>query len=109
MTLYLESRLVLGQLLWSGEVCRLRLGRLLALGMVDCSRSIGHTGACLGPDAVQSADCLCCGRVAWLHLSQLLAFGTADCSGQSVVRLPSSAQQQTNRVHPCLERLLSPT
>ena len=78
MTLYLEFRLVLGQLLWSGEVYRLRLGRLLAFGMVDCSRSIGHTDAYLGPAAVQSADRLCCGRVARLRLGRLLAFGTAD-------------------------------
>ena len=56
MTLYLEFRLILVQLLWSDEVCRLRLGRLLALGMVDCSRSIGHTGAYLGPAAVQLTD-----------------------------------------------------
>ena len=38
MTLYLELRLILGQLLRGGEEYRLRLGRLLALGRVDCSR-----------------------------------------------------------------------
>src|SRR4051812_18237249 len=35
---------------------RLRLGRLLALDMIDCSRSIGHVIAHLGPAAVQSVD-----------------------------------------------------
>ena len=56
MTLYLELRLVLGQLLQDGEEYRLRLGRLLALGMFDCSRSTGHVSAHLGPAAAQSID-----------------------------------------------------
>src|SRR3954465_11906620 len=37
-------------------VGRLRLGRLLAPGMIDCSMSIGHVSAYLGPAAVQSGD-----------------------------------------------------
>ena len=80
MTLYRELRLVLGQLLQGGEEYRLCLGRLLALGMVDCSRPIGLAGAHLGPAAVQSVECLCDGRVARSRLGRLLAFGTADCS-----------------------------
>ena len=42
MASYLHHRLVQGQLSLEGEVCRLRLGRLLALGKVDCSLAIGH-------------------------------------------------------------------
>src|SRR3954462_13642544 len=53
----------LGSTLLDG-VCRLRLGRLLALGMVDCSMSIGHVSAYLGPAAVQSDDRLGDGRMA---------------------------------------------
>ena len=37
MTSYLHLRVTLGQLSPEGEVHRLRLGRLLALGRVDCS------------------------------------------------------------------------
>src|SRR3954469_12509271 len=35
---------------------RLRLGRLLALGIDDCSGSIGHAGAYLSPTAAQSVE-----------------------------------------------------
>jgi len=45
MASYLHHRLVQGQLSLEGEVCRLRLGRLLALGKVDCSLAIGHASA----------------------------------------------------------------
>ena len=38
MTSYLLLRLILGQLPQDGESHRLHLGRLLALGRVDCSR-----------------------------------------------------------------------
>ena len=38
MTSYLLLRVILGQLSPDGEVCRLCLGRLSALGKVDCSR-----------------------------------------------------------------------
>jgi hypothetical protein len=37
MASYLHLRVTLGQLSPEGEVCRLRLGRQLALGKVDCS------------------------------------------------------------------------
>ena len=56
MTSYLLLRVILGQLSLDGEVYRLRLGRLLALGRVDCSWAIGHAGAHLGPAAAQSVD-----------------------------------------------------
>jgi hypothetical protein len=36
-----------------GRVDRLRLGRLLAFGMVDCLGAIGRTSAQLGPAAAQ--------------------------------------------------------
>src|SRR3954470_2664355 len=62
-------------------VCRLRLGRLLAPGMVDCYVSIGHVSAYLGPAAVQSNDLLDDGRWARLRLGRLLAFGTVDYLG----------------------------
>src|SRR3954470_2555337 len=35
---------------------RLRLGRLVALGTDDCSRSIGHASAYLGRTAAQSVE-----------------------------------------------------
>ena len=38
MASYLHLRVTLGQLSSEGELCRLRLGRLVALGRVDCSR-----------------------------------------------------------------------
>src|SRR4051812_39393688 len=37
-----------------GRVDRLRLGRLLAFGMVDCLGAIGRTSAQLGPAVAQS-------------------------------------------------------
>src|SRR3954466_1267686 len=49
-------------------VGRLRLGRLLASGMTDCSVAIGHVSAYLGPAAVQSDDLLGdegCADCAW--------------------------------------------
>ena len=81
MTLYLLLRVTLGQLSPDGEVYRLRLGRLLALGRVDCSWAIGHASAHLGPAAAQSVRCLGFGRVGRLRLGRLLALGTADCLG----------------------------
>ena len=45
MASYLHHRLVQGQLSLEEEVCRLRLGRLLALGKVDCFLAIGHASA----------------------------------------------------------------
>src|SRR4051812_25443153 len=50
--------------LGNGEEYRLHLGRLVALGMVDYSRSIGHASAYLGPAAAQSVERLCDGRMA---------------------------------------------
>src|SRR3954466_10197740 len=68
----------LGSTLQDG-VCRLRLGRLLAPGMIDCSVAIGLVSAYLGPAAVQSDNPLGNGWLARLRLGRLLAFGTADC------------------------------
>src|SRR3954467_11102849 len=87
-------------------VCRLRLGRLLAPGMTDCSVAIGHVNAYLGPVAVQSDDlggdgCADCAWADCWHSVRPIAWG------QSAVRLPSSAQHEPNRHQPCLERLLS--
>src|SRR3954465_920868 len=69
-------------------VCRLRLGRLLALGMVDCSVSIGHVSAYLDPAAVQSDDPLGDGRMAQSRLGRLMEFGTVDFLG-AIGRTPA--------------------
>ena len=45
MTSYLHRRLLRDRLSLEEEVCRLRLGRLLALGKVDCFLAIGHADA----------------------------------------------------------------
>ena len=97
MTLYLELRLVLGQLLQDGELYRLRLGRLLALGRVDCS------GQSAVPVPISAQ--LLPSRLAVLELEGWAGCAWADCwhsvrliaSGQSVVHLPSSAKLQPNR------------
>src|SRR4051812_3301293 len=55
MTFVLGAPTGLGSTL-QDEGYRLRLGRLLALGIDDCSRAIGHAAAYLGPAAAQSVD-----------------------------------------------------
>ena len=45
MSSYLHRRLVQGQLSLEEEVCRLFLGRLIALGKADCFLTIGHASA----------------------------------------------------------------
>src|SRR3954462_6019618 len=52
----------LGSTLQDG-VGRLRLGRPLAPGMIDCSVAIGHVSAYLGPAATQSDNLLGDGRL----------------------------------------------
>src|SRR3954471_9815215 len=70
----------LGSTLQDG-VCRLRLGRLLAPVMIDCSVAIGHVSAYLVPAAAQSDNLLGDGSLVRLRLGRLLAFGTIDCLG----------------------------
>src|SRR3954467_1531650 len=97
MTSYLHLRLSRDRRSLEEEVCRLRLGRLLALGLADCTLTIGHARA----------------NSAQLRASRLLVFALrkggpvapgptvsnryAGCLRQSVVHLPNSAQLQPNR------------
>src|SRR3954465_15913289 len=79
------------------EVCRLRLGRLLALGTADCSLAIGHARANSAQLRVSRLIVFVLRRVGRLRLGRLLAIGTAGCLLQSAVYLPNSAQLQPNR------------
>ena len=97
MASYLHHRLVQGQLSLEEEVCRLRLGRLLALGTVDCSLAIGHVRAISAQLRASRLTVFVLRRVGRLRLGRLLAIGTAGCSLQSAVYLPNSAQLQPNR------------
>ena len=107
MTSYLLLRLILGQLLPYGELYRLRLGRLLALGRVDCSGQSAMPvpiSAQLQPSRLTT---LAMKRVDRLRLGRLLALGTADflgAIGRTFAQLGPAAAQFA---HPCLERLLS--
>src|SRR3954468_13697750 len=82
-------------------VCRLRLGRLLAPDMVDCSVSIGHVSAYLGPAAVQSDGLLDNGRLARSRRGRLLAFGTVDCLG-AIGRMSSQLSPTASQSGPSL-------
>ena len=97
MASYLHHRLVQGQLSLEEEVCRLRLGRLLALGKVDCSLAIGHASAISAQLRANRLNSSALKRVGRLRLGRLLAIGTAGCFLQSVVHLPNSAQLEPNR------------
>src|SRR3954470_23114781 len=97
MTSYLHLRLLRDRHSLEEEVCRLRLGRLLALGMVDCSLSIGQAKANSAQLRASRLTIFALRRVARLCLGRLLAIGTAGCLLQSVVHLPNSAQLQPNR------------
>src|ERR1041385_1539944 len=86
---------------------RLRLGRLVVLGGVDCS---GQSAVQMPTSAQLRANrmiVLVKNRVDRLRLGRLLAFGTADCLGEigrTAAQLGPAAAQS---VPPCLERLLS--
>ena len=97
MALYLLHRLLLGQLPLEEEVCRLRLGRLLALGTVDCSLAIGHARTISAQLRASRLTVFVLRRMGRLHLGRLLAIGTAGCLLQSAVHLLNSAQLQPNR------------
>ena len=97
MASYLHRRLVQGQLSLEEEVCRLRLGRLIALVKVDCFLATGHAGAISAQLRASRLNSLVLKRVGRLRLGRLLAIGTAGCLRQSAVRSPSSAQLQPNR------------
>src|ERR1041385_1588940 len=85
-----------------GKLYQLRLGRLGALGRVDCS---GQSAASMPLSAQLRASrmiVLVMKRVDRLRLGRLQAFGTADCLGaigrMSAQLGPAAAQS----VHPCL-------
>src|SRR3954462_7800664 len=87
-------------------MCRLRLGRLVVLGRVDCS---GQSTMPMTISAQLRANrmiVLSMKRVGRLRLGRLLAFGMADCLraiGHTSAQLGPAAAQSA---HPCLERLL---
>src|ERR1041385_9184726 len=90
-----------------GKLYRLRLGRLVALGRVDCSRQSAASTLISAQLQTNRLIVLVMKRVARLRLGRLLAFGTADCLvliGHTPAQLGPAAAQS---VHPCLERLLS--
>src|SRR3954465_10944204 len=97
MTSYLHLRLLRDRRSLEEEVCRLRLGRLLALGMADCSLTIGHAGA--NSAQLRASRLIVCAlrRVGRVRLDRLLAIGPSGCLLQSAVPLPNSAQLQPNR------------
>src|SRR3954469_8989595 len=97
MTSYLHLRLFRDRRSLEEEVCRLRLGRLLALGMVDCSLTIGQAGANSAQLRASRPIVFARRRVDRLRLGRLLAIGTSGCLLQSAVHLPNSAQLQPNR------------
>src|SRR4051812_35401569 len=97
MTSYLYHRLLRDRLSLEEEVCRLRLGRLLALDTADCSLAIGHVKANSAQLRASRLIVFVLKRVGRLRLGRLLAIGTANCLLQSAVRLPNSAQLQPNR------------
>src|SRR3954469_5988234 len=97
MTSYLHHRLLRDRLSLEEEVCRLRLGRLLALGTVDCSLAISHARANSAQLRASRLIVFVLRRMGRLRLGRLLAIGTAGCLLQSAVHLPNSAQLQPNR------------
>src|SRR3954470_14825273 len=97
MTSYLHLRISRDRRSLEEEVCRLRLGRLLALGLADCSLTIGHAGAYSAQLRASRLIVFALRRVGRLRLGRLLAIGTAGCLQQSAVLLPNSAQLQPNR------------
>src|SRR3954464_3398850 len=97
MTSYLHHRLLRDRRSLEEEVCRLRLGRLLALGMADCSLSIGQAKANSAQLRASRLTIFALRRVGRLRLGRRLAIGPAGCLLQSAVRLPNSAQLQPNR------------
>src|SRR3954465_5651350 len=97
MTSYLHLRLLRDRRSLEEEVCRLRLDRLLALRMADCSLTIGHAGANSAHLRASRLIVSALRRVGRLRLGRLLAIGTAGCFLQSAVHLPNSAQLQPNR------------
>ena len=97
MDSYLHLRMVQGQLSLEDVECRLRLGRLLALGKVDCPGQSAVLVLVSAQLLTSWMNALVLKRVGRLRLGRLLAIGTAGCLRQSAVHLPSSAQQQPNR------------
>src|SRR3954469_18413194 len=80
MTSYLDLRGALGELSPEGEVCRLCLDRLLALGTADCSLAIGHARANSAQLRASRLIVFVLRRMGRLRLGRLLAIGTAGCS-----------------------------
>src|SRR3954464_10631732 len=85
MASYLHLRVTLGQLSPEGEVHRLRLGRLSALGTADRSLSIGHARANSAQLRASRLIAFVLRRMGRLRLGRLLALGTAGCLLQSVM------------------------
>src|SRR3954471_4480740 len=80
MTSYLHHRLLRDRPSLEEEVCRLRLGRLLALGTADCSLAISHAGANSAQLRASRLIVFVLRRVGRLSLGRLLAIGTAVAS-----------------------------
>src|SRR4051812_47949215 len=88
-----------------GRMCRLRLGRLVALGRVDCSRQLAASMPITAQLRANRMIVLVMKRVDRLSLGRPLVFGTADflgAIGHTPAQLGPAAAQS---VHPCLERL----
>src|SRR3954469_7727352 len=100
MTLYLHHRLLRDQLSLEEEVCRLRLGRLLALGTADFSLAIGHARAKSAQLRASRLIVLVLRRVGRLRLGRLLAIGTAGCLLQSV--MPGGTRPSCSPIGPSL-------
>src|SRR3954464_12184793 len=97
MTSYLHLRLSRDRRSLEEEVCRLRLGRLLALDLADCTLTIGHAkpnSAQLRASRLRVFDLKKGGPVA---PGPTVSNRYAGCLRQSAVHLPNSAQLQPNR------------
>src|SRR3954467_7376318 len=97
MTSYLHHRLLRDRLSLEEEVCRLRLGRLLALGTADCSLAIGHARANSAQLRASRLIVFVLRRMGRLRLGRLLALGTADCSLAIGHARANSAQLRASR------------
>src|ERR1041385_4639797 len=90
-----------------GKLYRLRLGRLVALGRVNCSRQSAASMPISAQLRANQMIVLVMKRGDRLRLGRLLAFGMADCLG-AIGRTPAQlGPTAAQSVHPCLERLLS--
>src|SRR3954465_3463950 len=97
MTSYLHLRLSRDRRSLEEEVCRLRLGRLLALGLADCTLTIGHAKASSAQLRASRLIVFALRKVGPVAPGPTVSNRYAGGLRQSAVHLPNSAQLQPNR------------